>query len=68
MQDILSDQYKREIAYQKLRYETDKQSRIRSEYENNLRIRKELEEERVKNYIKKKNIAEKQYNDYMKGL
>ena len=68
MQDILSDQYKREIAYQKLRYETDKQSRIRSEYENNLRIRKELEEERVKNYINKKNIAEKQYNDYMKGL
>ena len=68
MQNILSDQYKREIAYQKLRYETDKQSRIRSEYENNLRIRKELEEERVKNYINKKNIAEKQYNDYMKGL
>ncbi len=68
MQDILSDQYKREIAYQKLRYETDKQSRIRSEYENNIRIGKELEEERIKNYINKKNIAEKQYNDYMKGL
>ena len=49
MQDILSDQYKREIEYQKLRYETDKQSRIRSEYENNIRIGKELEEERIKN-------------------
>ena len=68
MQDILSDQYKREIEYQKLRYETDKQSRIRSEYENNIRIGKELEEERIKNYINKKNITEKQYNDYMKGL
>ena len=68
MQDILSDEYKREIAYQKLRYETDKQSRIRSEHENNIRIGKELEEERIKNYLNKKNIAEKQYNDYMKGL
>ena len=68
MSDILAEQYKREIAYQKLRYETDKQSRIRSEHENNIRIGKELEEERIKNYINKKNIAEKQYNDYMKGL
>ena len=41
MSDILAEQYKRDMEYQKLRYETDKQNRIRSEHADNVRIKKE---------------------------
>ena len=68
MSDILAEQYKRDMEYQKLRYETDKQNRIRSEHADNVRIKNELEEERIKNLMNKRDIAQKQYNDYMKGI
>ena len=68
MSDILAEQYKRDIEYQKLRYEKDKQNRIRLEHADNIRIKNELEEERIKNLMNKRDIAQKQYNDYMKGI
>ena len=37
MSDILAEQYKRDMEYQKLRYETDKQNRIRSEHADNVK-------------------------------
>ncbi len=65
---VLTEKYKLDMEYQKLQHKTDKQNRIHSKHIDNVRIKNELEEERIKNLMNKRDITKKQYNDYMKGI
>ena len=64
IKDQMSQRYQQDLENQRLRYENERQQRIRREMYANYRVKQDIREEEQEKLRRKREIMAKQYNEY----
>ena len=67
IKEQMSLRYQQDLENQRLRYENERQQRIRREMDANYRVQQDIREEEQEKLRRKREIMAKQYNEYLKG-
>ena len=67
IKEQMSHRYQQDLENQRLRYENERQQRIRREMDANYRVQQDIREEEQEKLRRKREIMAKQYNEYLKG-
>ncbi len=67
IKEQLSLRYEQDLENQRLRYENERQQRLRREMDANYRVQQDIKEEEAEKLRRKRELMAKQYNEYLKG-
>ena len=67
IKEQLSHRYEQDLENQRLRYENERQQRLRREMDANYRVQQDIKEEEAEKLRRKRELMAKQYNEYLKG-